>query len=184
MGRPRGPRQVDTRDEGPVAERSDLLGRVLTRVTYFNLADAYWDRTPEIHRLDFGLDLEFGDVVVGVTWGVPGHNLDIRLRSLAAELLDPVTMDATSLAPWRDVIGQGVSDVIEGAPNFEWGDGGQPCRWYGAIEFRGTNTIWFAAVNFEPDDYLLPCGDELIVTGDAEIAARLGLAERIGPKAS
>lgn len=143
---------------------------------YFNLADAYWDRTPGMHRLDFGLDLEFGDVVVGVTWGVPGHNLDIGLRSLAAGLLDPVTLDATSLAPWRDVVGREVGDFIEGAPNFEWGDGGRPCRWSAAIEFRGASTVWFAAVNYEPDDYLVPCGDELVVTADAQVAARLGLA--------
>jgi len=130
-----------------------------------------------MHRLDFGLDLEFGDSVVGVTWRVPGQSLDIRPRSLAAVLLDPVVMDATELVPWRDLVGHEVSEFIERVPDSGWGSGGQPCRWSVAIEFRGGSTIWLAAANYlEPEGDLLPCGDELIVIGDADVAARVGLA--------
>ena len=51
--------------------REPIVGQTVRRVVYYNLPNAAWDRFAGLHVTDFGLDLEFDDSILGVTWDVP-----------------------------------------------------------------------------------------------------------------
>lgn len=152
------------------------LGIALTRVDYWNLADAAWEITPGMHRLDFGVDLTFGPVTVGVTWSSPGQRLDVQPLSIGPSLSDAVDVDVSGTYPWSRIVGRPLHAVVgrhaEGPSN----EVGGPFRWAVACRFEESATVWLAAANYlDPPGVLLPFGDELIVIHDLAVANQLGL---------
>lgn len=152
------------------------IGKALTRVVYFSLAGAAWGLTPGMHRLDFGIDLTFEDVIVGVTWSSPGQRLDVRPSSIRPSLLHAAETNVTGMFPWRDMAGRPLGDVTSVYSEETASEVGRTARWAISCRFEGSVTIWLAAANYlEPPGVLLPFGDELIVIHDPTVAKWLGM---------
>lgn len=152
-----------------------LVGRTLKGVRYFNLPHADWTRTPGMHRLDFGLDLEFDDEVVGTSWSRHG-GLQITQGSLRAELVAATEQDASTIMPWQRAINREITaaSANDGEPrqstNLDHG------HWSLQLEFESEAAIWLVAATFvETVGVLMEGGDELIVIWDGDTASRLGL---------
>lgn len=152
------------------------IGMTLTQVVYFNLPDTAWDMTSGMHRLDFGIDLTFGGVTVGVTWSSPGQRLDVLPTSVGPSLSHAVAMDVSGTYPWSITVGRPLRAVATRSAEDSSGEGGGPSRWAVACHFEGSVTVWLAAANLlEPSGVLLPLGDELIVIHNPTVAKKLGL---------
>jgi hypothetical protein len=167
--------RLDTYRDGPSA-KDRIVGRVLTGVRYFVLPDSHWQQVDGLHQLDFGLDLEFAELVVGATWNVATQALSINRGSLREDLLDAEEIDVGMLDPWSRVIGNVVSDVLEGAPDVRASKDGEGCVWSAEIRFGDEVRVWLVAAAYSDEPgVLLPCSDELIVITEPQVASRLGL---------
>jgi hypothetical protein len=126
-----------------------------------------------MHRLDFGLDLEFADEVIGISWSVPGQVLAITPRSLREEMQAAAEQDASMIVPWSRVIGHAVTAVVEREGSLG-ASGATADVWSVRLEFGAETAIWVAAATFlETLDILVKGGDEVIVVWDGEFASRL-----------
>jgi hypothetical protein len=156
-------------------ERS-IFGQALRRVAYFNLPNADWPRTPGMHRLDFGLDLEFDRQVVGITWSVGQHLVSITPGSLRSGLPDADELDASTIEPWHRVVGHLATAVVDRVDGPNVATIGTRDPWSIQLVFERAPTIWIAAATIlEPEGIVIKGGDELIVVWDREVATRLGL---------
>jgi hypothetical protein len=153
-----------------------IIGQTLRRVSYFNLPNADWPRTTDMHRLDFGLDLEFDRQVVGITWSVGPQLLSITDRSLRSELPDADELDASAIEPWHQVVGHVATAVIDRVDEPTVATLGTREPWSIRLEFERAITIWIAAVTIlESEGIVIKGGDEVVVVWKSEVATRIGM---------
>jgi hypothetical protein len=159
-----------------VADPEPLPRETLTGVRYVNLADAAW-AIPErpVHRLDFGLELQFGGSVYSAVWtdGAP-YGLAVEPNDLSKTVINPVRTDVSDVAPWSAVIGTPVRQSRHFQPS-AWKLPREICSsdWVLTVDFEEHPTICIVAANYLdefPDDIGL-CGDEVLVVFDASLAS-------------
>ncbi len=139
----------------------------LAAVTYYCVDDGRsdpWNRgSSALHSLDFGLDLSFGPIVLGLTWRQVSHTfaLNVVTGSLRSGFPAARSYDVHTIEPWKDLLGQRVVGLREYLHSAS-GDAE-------ALEIDfGSRTIVVAAASYLPDeDRVLNGCDEIIVFKDS-----------------
>ena len=157
----------------------------LAAVTYYCVDDGRsdpWNRgSSALHSLDFGLELAFGPIVLGLTWRQVGHMfaLHVITGSLRSGFPAARSYDVHTIEPWKDLLAQRVVGLREYLHSAS-GDAE-------ALEIDfGSRTIVVAAASYLPDeDRVLNGCDEIIVFKDSAGAQTyLGLPHRRESKES
>jgi hypothetical protein len=164
---------------------ADFVGRELTRAAYISLPDTWFDLLGDLHIVDYGLELEFGDRMLRVdAWLVGRYELVLE-RDPEIELVsNGEVTDVSTMEPWRRLIGSRLQDASFGAGAF-------PCEqdrpWLLTLHL-GEAMVWIASATIIPETVtgrgtlgrlLLPCSDEMVIAWEQSVALELGMASKL-----
>lgn len=137
------------------------VGRMVTAVAYYTLADPAWEQRPGLHDLDFGLDLELGGDVVGIVWA---GTLEVVQGSLRTHVPTALRSDVSSVEPWGDIVGSRLITISDLGTSIL------------RLRAESGRQIWLVAGNYLPaEDGVIVGGDSVLVIHDNDAARRWDL---------
>lgn len=153
---------------GTASPRETLGLGPLRGVSYVTLPFAAWDRVPDLHILDFGLELRFDSGPIHLAWDSDG-SLGVGRGPLPELFAGTVSLDVSDMTVWRHAVGSPIALSWDHAMS-----AGCDCDECLIRASFGARDVWIAAGTYlDEDRSFILGGDSVIVMWHEAVVRRL-----------